>query len=142
MRADIDRNTEPELFFNVVDVRVESEDRDFVLPPNATKEVTVTLDIDKENLDNLANNTMNFNVILTIDSDIDKVSISSPIELVKTIQVEEGPDVGFMAEVAANIVFIIAGIVAMGVVLVITLRVVKEARAPVSYTHLTLPTKA
>jgi len=130
MRADIDRNTEPELFFNVVDVRVESEDRDFVLPPNATKEVTVTLDIDKENLDNLANNTMNFNVILTIDSDIDKVSISSPIELVKTIQVEEGPDVGFMAEVAANIVFIIAGIVAMGVVLVITLRVVKEARAP------------
>ena len=130
MRADIDRNTEPELFFNVVDVRVESEDRDFVLPPNATKEVTVTLDIDQENLDNLANNTMNFNVILTIDSDIDKVSISSPIELVKTIQVEEGPDVGFMAEVAANIVFIIAGIVAMGVVLVITLRVVKEARAP------------
>jgi hypothetical protein len=130
MRADIDRNTEPDLFFNVVDVRVESEDRDFVLSPNATKEVTVTLDVDQENLDNLANNTMNFNVILTIDSDIDKVSISSPIELVKTIQVEEGPDVGFMTEVAANIVFIIAGIVAMGVVLVITFRVVKEARAP------------
>ena len=37
---------------------------------------------------------------------------------------------GFMAKLAANIVFVIAGLVAMIVVSVITFRVVKEARAP------------
>ena len=130
MRADIDRITEPELFFNVLDVRVDSEDRDFVLPADATKIVTVTVDINQENLDNLAENTMTFNVILTVDSDIDKVSASTTIQLVKTVQVEDGPDVGFMAKLAANIVFVIAGLVAMIVVSIITFRVVKEARAP------------
>ena len=130
MRADIDRISEPNLFFNVEDVRVDSEDRDFVLPANATKIVTVTVDLNQENLDNLAENTMTFNVILTIDSDIDKVSASTTIRLVKTVQVEDGPDVGFMAKLAANIVFVIAGLVAMIVVSVITFRVVKEARAP------------
>ena len=130
MRADIDRNSEPELFFNVLDVRVDSEDRDFVLPAGATKIVTVTVDVNQENLDNLANNTMTFNVILSVDSDIDKVSVSTPIQLVKTIQEEDGPDVGFMAKVAANLVFVIAGLVAMGVVFVITFRIVREASAP------------
>ena len=120
----------PELFFNVLDVRVDSEDRDFVLPADATKIVTVTVDINQENLDNLAENTMTFNVILTVDSDIDKVSASTTIQLVKTVQVEDGPDVGFMAKLAANIVFVIAGLVAMIVVSIITFRVVKEARAP------------
>jgi hypothetical protein len=130
MRADIDRISEPDLFFNVEDVRVNSEDRDFVLPANATKIVTVTVDLNQQNLDNLAENTMTFNVILTVDSDIDKVSASTTIRLVKTIPVEDGPDVGFMAKLAANIVFVFAGLAAMVVVSVITFRVVKEARAP------------
>lgn len=130
MRADIDRTTEPELFFNVLDVRVESEDRDFVLAPQATKTVTVKVDVSEENLDKLAENTMTFNVILSVDSDIDKVSVGTPIQLVKTVQTSDGPDVGLLAKLAANIVFVLAGLVAMGVVLVITLRIVREAGAP------------
>ena len=130
MRADIDRTSYPDLFFNVEDVRVNSEDRDFVLPANATKIVTVTVDLNQENLDNLAENTMTFNVVLTVDSDIDKVSATTTIRLVKTVPIEDGPDVGFMAKLAANIVFVIAGLVAMIVVSVMTFRIVKEARAP------------
>jgi len=130
MRADIDRTTEPELFYNVLDVRVESEDRDFVLGPQSIKTVTVTVNVAQENLDNLADNTMTFNVILSVDSDIDKLSVGTPIQLVKTVQTSDGPDVGFLAKLAANIVFVIAGLVAMGVVLVITLRIVREAGAP------------
>ena len=130
MRADIDRTTEPELFFNVFDVRVDSEDRDFVLTPQSTKVVTIRIDVKQEHLDNLGENTLTFNVILAVDSDIDKVSVGTPIQMVKTIQVTDGPDVGFIAKLAANIVFVIAGLVAMVVVGIITLRIVKEAQAP------------
>jgi hypothetical protein len=130
MRADIDRTTEPELFFNVFDVRVDSEDRDFVLPAGSTKVVTVRVDVKQEHLDNLGENTLTFNVILAVDSDIDKVSVGTPIQMVKTVQITDGPDVGFIAKLAANIVFVIAGLVAMAVVGIITFRIVKEAQAP------------
>ncbi|GIS41782.1 MAG: hypothetical protein Ct9H90mP14_2380 [Methanobacteriota archaeon] len=74
---------------------------------------------------------MTFNVVLTVDSDIDKVSATTTIRLVKTVPVEDGPDVGFMAKLAANIVFVIAGLVAMIVVSVMTYRIVKEAESTI-----------
>ncbi len=130
MRADIDRNTEPELFFNVIDVRVEKNDRDFVLGPGESRIVTVEVDVSEENLDNLAENSLEFNVRLAIDSDIDKVTTPSKIRFIKTIQIEEGPDTGFYAKLTANILFVIAGLIAMGFVLVITMRIIKDAGAP------------
>ena len=130
MRADVDRTTEPELFFNVVDVRVEKDDRDFVLGPGDSRTIVIELDVNQENLDNLANNTMDFYVILAVDSDIDKVSASANVRLIKTVQEVEGTDAGFIAKLMANVVFIIAGLIAIGFVSVLTFRVIKDARAP------------
>jgi len=70
-------------------------------------------------------------VILSVDSDIDKVSTPAKIQLIKTIQEDEGPDTSFIAVLLANIVFLIAGLVAIVFVSIITLRVIKDARAPI-----------
>ena len=130
MRADVDRTSEPDLFFNVLDVRVDRDDRDFILDSYETRTIVVEVEITQENLDNLAENTMDFNVILSVDSDIDKVSTPAKIQLIKTIQVDEGPDTSFIAVLLANIVFLIAGLVGIVFVLIITIRVLKDARAP------------
>lgn len=131
MRADVDRSTEPDLFFNVLDVRVDRDDRDFVLAAGESRVIIVEVDVSQENLDNLAADSLFFNVILAVDSDIDKVSTPALIQLIKTEPIETGPDTSWWARLMANLVFFIGGLIAMGVVLVFTWRIVKDARAPI-----------
>ena len=93
--------------------------------------IIVEVDVSQENLDNLAADSLFFNVILAIDSDIDKVSTPALIQLIKTEPIETGPDTSWWARLMANLVFFIGGLIAMGVVLVFTWRIVKDARAPI-----------
>jgi hypothetical protein len=93
--------------------------------------IIVEVDVSQENLDNLAADSLFFNVILAVDSDIDKVSTPAIIQLIKTEPIETGPDTSWWARLMANLVFFIGGLIAMGVVLVFTWRIVNDARAPI-----------
>ena len=108
MRADIDRNSN--IFYNIVDARVDTGDQNFVLEAQSMREITVYLTL-TDGLRNLNNNSEIFRLPLNVDGDIDKVSMDASINMFKIDPVETGPDAGEYAGLAGNIVFIIIGLV-------------------------------
>jgi hypothetical protein len=90
----------------------------------------VYLTVTEENLRNLEDNQVNFQLFLEVDGDIDKVSKSASIDMVKIDPVDDGPDAGAIAGLAGNILFIIIGLILLSVVLVATLRVMRSASSP------------
>jgi hypothetical protein len=81
LRADIDRNSN--IFYNIVDARVDTGDQNFVLEAQSMREITVFLTATDENLRNLNNNSEIFKLPLNVDGDIDKVSMSASIRNVQ-----------------------------------------------------------
>jgi uncharacterized membrane protein len=128
LRADIQRDSD--IFFNIIDARVDTGDQDFVLEAQETRTITVYLTVTEENLRNLEDNLVNFQLFLEVDGDIDKVSKSASIDMVKIDPVEDGPDAGAIAGLAGNILFIIIGFILLSVILVATLRVMRSASSP------------
>ena len=128
LRADIERDSD--IFFNIIDARVDTGDQDFVLEAQETRTITVYLTVTEENLRNLEDNQVNFQLFLEVDGDIDKVSKSASIDMVKIDPVDDGPDAGAIAGLAGNILFIIIGLILLSVVLVATLRVMRSASSP------------
>tara|TARA_B100001142_G_scaffold117274_1_gene119519 strand:- start:100 stop:1413 length:1314 start_codon:yes stop_codon:yes gene_type:complete len=128
LRADIERDSD--IFFNIIDARVDPGDQDFVLESQETRTITVYLTVTEENLRNLEGNQVNFQLFLEVDGDIDKVSKSASVDMVKIDPVDDGPDAGAIAGLAGNILFIIIGLILLSVVLVATLRVMRSASSP------------
>ena len=92
VRTDVDRDSD--LFFNIVNARIEQEDRDFVLDVNTTRLVVVTLEITEENLASLPRDSMTFELTLDVDSDIDKISRTVMITLERPVPIEDGVSAG------------------------------------------------
>jgi hypothetical protein len=128
LRADIDRNSD--IFFNIIDARVDTSDQNFVLEAQETRTITIYLTVTENNLRNLAENTMNFELSLQVDGDIDKTSSNAYVNMVKIDPIEEGPDAGKIAGLAGNILFIIIGLIIFSVILVVTFRIVRSASSP------------
>jgi len=128
LRADIERDSN--IFFNIIDARVETSDQNFVLEAQATRQITVYLTVTEDNLRNLDENIMNFQLYLEVDGDIDKVSKSASINMFKLDPIEEGPDTGAIAGLAGNILFILVGLILLIAVLVATIRIMRSASSP------------
>ena len=128
LRADIDRNSN--IFYNIVDARVDTGDQNFVLEAQSMREITVFLTATDENLRNLNNNSEIFKLPLNVDGDIDKVSMSANIEMFKIDPVETGTDAGEYAGLAGNIIFLLAGLVILVAVLVTAFRIMRSASSP------------
>ena len=128
LRADIERDSD--IFFNIIDARVDTGDQDFVLEAQETRTITVYLTVTEENLRNLEDNQVNFQLFLEVDGDIDKVSKSASVNMVKIDPVEDGPDTGAIAGLAGNILFIIIGLILLSFILVATIRIMKSASSP------------
>ena len=128
LRADIDRNSN--IFYNIVDARVDTGDQNFVLEAQSTREITVFLTATDENLRNLNNNSEVFKLPLNVDGDIDKVSMSASIQMFKIDPVETGNNAGEYAGLAGNILFILIGLVVLAAVLVATFRIMRSASSP------------
>ena len=88
------------------------------------------LDVSDENLDNLANNSMSFDLVIEVDGDRDKVSMAGTVTLVKPVPVETGPDVEQTAWWAGNILFLLIGIGVFAGVIVVSVRIFRSASAP------------
>ena len=128
LRADIDRNSN--IFYNIVDARVDTGDQNFVLEAQSTREITVFLTATDENLRNLNNNSEVFKLPLNVDGDIDKVSMSASIQMFKIDPVETGNNAGEYAGLAGNILFILIGLVVLAAVLLATFRIMRSASSP------------
>ena len=128
VRTDVDRDSD--LFFNIVNARIEQEDRDFVLDTGATRDVTVTLHVTQENLDSLAEDEMTFELTLDVDSDIDKISRTVMITLVRPVPIDDGPTAKEAALFGGNVVFLLLGVVVMLGVLFVAARTIRSATSP------------
>ena len=128
LRADIDRNSN--IFYNIVDARVDTGDQNFVLEAQSMREITVFLTATDENLRNLNNNSEIFKLPLNVDGDIDKVSMSANIEMFKIDPVETGTDAGEYAGLAGNIIFLLGGLIILVAVLVTAFRIIRSASSP------------
>ena len=128
LRADIDRNSD--IFFNIFDARVHQDDRNFVLPSQESRTITVFLTVTDDNLMNLAENEMSFDITLEVDSDVDKASSNATIVMVKPEPVNTGPDVEEYAWLTGNILFLLIGLGVITAVLVVSFRIFKSATAP------------
>ena len=128
VRTDVDRDSD--LFFNIVNARIEQEDRDFVLDVNTTRLVVVTLEITEENLASLPQDSMTFELTLDVDSDIDKISRTVMITLERPVPIEDGVSAGEAAWLGGNILFLLVGIVAIMAILVVAIRTMKTATSP------------
>ena len=128
VRTDVDRDSD--LFFNIVNARIEQEDRDFVLDVNTTREIVVTLEVTDENLDSLAEDSMTFKLTLDVDSDIDKISRTVMVTLLRPVPLDDGPTAGEAAWLGGNILFLIAGLVAIVAILLVTFRTMRSATSP------------
>jgi hypothetical protein len=128
LRADIDRNSN--IFYNIVDARVDTGDQNFVLEAQSMREITVYLTATDENLRNLNNNSEIFKLPLNVDGDIDKVSMSASIQMFKIDPVDPGTNAGEYAGIAGNIIFILIGLVILVAVLLATFKIVRSASSP------------
>ena len=128
LRADIDRNSN--IFYNIVDARVDTGDQNFVLEAQSMREITVFLTATDENLRNLNNNSEIFKLPLNVDGDIDKVSMSANIEMFKIDPVETGTDAVEYAGLAGNIIFLLGGLIILVAVLVTAFRIIRSASSP------------
>tara|TARA_Y100001935_G_scaffold26351_3_gene19811 strand:+ start:4945 stop:8232 length:3288 start_codon:yes stop_codon:yes gene_type:complete len=134
VRADIDRQSD--LFFNVFDARVDTSDRDFVLGSDETRLVKVTLVIDEDNLRNLEDNSMLFALTLLVDTDIDKTSSSTPLTMLKSNPVDEGPNVEEIGLTLGNYLLIAVGVIGALAILFTAVRIVRGAGGPMEeYTN-------
>ena len=128
LRADIDRNSN--IFYNIVDARVDTGDQNFVLEAQSMREIKVYLTATDENLRNLNNNSEIFKLPLNVDGDIDKVSMSASIQMFKIDPVDPGTNAGEYAGIAGNIIFILIGLVILVAVLLATFRIMRSASSP------------
>ena len=101
-----------------------------MLEAQETRTITIYLTVTENNLRNLAENTMNFELSLQVDGDIDKTSSNAYVNMVKIDPIEEGPDAGKIAGLAGNILFILIGLIIFSVILVVTFRIVRSASSP------------
>ena len=128
LRADIDRDAP--IFNYIIDARVDTSDQNFVLESQSTRVITIYLTVTENNLKNLENNTENFQLSLNVDGDIDKVSRSATINMLKIDPIDKGPDAGVIAGLVGNLLFFLIGFILLVVVLVATLRIVRSAQSP------------
>ncbi len=134
VRVDIDRQSD--LFFNVFDARVDTADRDFVLDSDELRLVKVTVVINEANLRNLEDNTMDFDLTMLVDTDIDKTSSSTPLRMVKSNPIQVGPDVEEIGLTVGNYAIIAAGVIGALAILVAAFRIVRGAGGPMEeYTN-------
>ena len=134
VRVDIDRQSD--LFFNVFDARVETGDRDFVLGSDELRVVKVTVIINEANLRNLEENSMDFDLTLLVDTDIDKTSSGTPLRMIKSNPVQQGPDVEEIGLTVGNYAVIAAGLLGALAILFTAFRVFRGASGPMEeYTN-------
>lgn len=126
IRADVELDNQ----WTIYDARVSDEDRNFVLAAGESRDVTIHLDVRDENLENLAANIVDFNVTLVVISDLDTTSRTAEITLFKPDPIPEGTDVKEVGWLAANFAIVAVGIAIMGAVLLASLRVLRDATAP------------
>ncbi len=128
LRADIERDSD--IFFNIIDARVDDGDQNFVLEAQASRQITVYLTVTEGNLKNLNSTVANFQLFLEVDGDIDKVSKSASINMYQLDPEPEGPDAGKYAGIFGNLLFILIGLILLVVVLIATMRVMRSASSP------------
>ena len=116
--------------WTIYSARIAEEDRNFVLKAGESRNVTIHLDVREENLENLQENLVEFNITLMIISELDTTSKTTQITLVKPVPIQEGPDVEEVAWQGANYVLIAVGLAIIIAVLVVTFRVLRSARSP------------
>ncbi|MEC7700212.1 MAG: hypothetical protein VX652_00235, partial [Candidatus Thermoplasmatota archaeon] len=116
--------------WTIYSARIAEEDRNFVLKAGESRNVTIHLDVREENLENLQENLVEFNITLMIISELDTTSKTTQITLVKPVPIQEGPDVEEVAWQGANYILIAVGLAIIIAVLVVTFRVLRSARSP------------
>ncbi|MBI88338.1 MAG: hypothetical protein CMB67_04870 [Euryarchaeota archaeon] len=126
IRADVELDN----LWTIYDARVADDDRNFVLSAGESRNVTIHLDVRDENLDNLPQNQVQFNVSLVVISDLDTTVKTSQITLVKPDPVPEGTDVEEVGWMAANYVLALIGASFIGGILFASFRVFRSASAP------------
>ena len=98
--------------------------------------VKVTVVINEANLRNLEDNTMDFDLTMLVDTDIDKTSSSTPLRMVKSNPIQVGPDVEEIGLTVGNYAIIAAGIIGALAILVAAFRIVRGAGGPMEeYTN-------
>jgi uncharacterized membrane protein len=128
LRTDIERDSP--IFNNIIDARVDTGDQTFVLDAQDSRTITVFLTVTDDNLKSLSENEMTFELILEVDGDIDKVSSSATVRMHKISPIEEGPNKGFIAQVAGNILFILIGLGVIIGVMIAAFGIMKTASNP------------
>lgn len=126
IRADVELDN----LWTIYDARVSDDDRNFVLDAGESRNVTIHLDVRDENLENLAENIVDFNVTIVVISDLDTTKKTTMITLYKPDPIPEGPDVEEVGWMAANFALVAIGVAVMAAVLLATFRVIRSARAP------------
>ena len=126
IRADVELDN----LWTIYDARVHEDDRNFVLSPGESRNVTIHLDVRDENLQNLPENVVEFNVSLVLISELDTTVRTAQITLFKPEPIPEGPDVEQVGWMAANYLLIIIGVSFMGGILFASFRVFRDASAP------------
>ena len=90
----------------------------------------------EQNLRNLEENNVDFELTLLVDTDIDKTSSSTPLTMVKSNPIEVGPDVEEIGLTLGNYIFIAAGIVGVIAILLAAFRIFRGASGPMEeYTN-------
>ena len=126
IRADVELDN----LWTLYNARVDEDDRNFVLAAGESRNVTIHIEVQEEQLENLAANVVDFNVSLVIISDLDTTTKTTEITLYKPDPIPEGTDVKEVGWLAANFALVAVGLVIMGAVLFSSFRVLRSARAP------------
>jgi uncharacterized membrane protein len=126
IRADVELDN----LWTLYNARVDEDDRNFVLAAGESRNVTIHIEVQEEQLENLAANIVDFNVSLVVISDLDTTTKTTEITLYKPDPIPEGTDVKEVGWLAANFALVAVGLVIMGVVLFSSFRVLRSARAP------------
>ncbi|MEC8997920.1 MAG: hypothetical protein VX909_01560, partial [Candidatus Thermoplasmatota archaeon] len=126
IRADVELDN----LWTLYNARVDEDDRNFVLAAGESRNVTIHIEVQEEQLENLAANIVDFNVSLVIISDLDTTTKTTEITLYKPDPIPEGTDVKEVGWLAANFALVAVGLVIMGAVLFSSFRVLRSARAP------------
>ena len=126
IRADVELDN----LWTLYNARVDEDDRNFVLAAGESRNVTIHIEVQEEQLANLAANIVDFNVSLVVISDLDTTTKTTEITLYKPDPIPEGTDVKEVGWLAANFALVAVGLVIMGAVLFSSFRVLRSARAP------------
>ena len=109
--------------FAVDSVRVASIHREFALPSDAQRVVTIEVRVTNTNLANLAENTMTFNVTLEVEGDYDTDSITVAYSVDKYVESEEQGSEG-SSDLLKSIAIWALGIIAILALVLVLVKII------------------